>query len=113
MKKQLLRIILLAIAFAPVIAWGADSIEEVTLKVDGITCGSCIREIKSELLKVDGVKTAEIMVSKKKWIFFDDYSSARARIQMEQGKVTVEALVAAVERAGTPVSPYRATLVPE
>lgn len=91
---------------------GTDPIQEVTLKIDGITCGACIRDIRSALMKVDGVETVQIE-TKKKWLFFKDLSDARAMIRFDQGKATTENLIHAIEGASTPVSPYRATRIRE
>ncbi len=88
----------------------AQELQKVTLKVDGISCGSCIPKIRSSLSKVPGVKTVEMKV-KSRWIFFADYSDARAIVELEPGKTTVDELIQAVESASDSISGYKATLI--
>lgn len=85
-------------------------LKTVTLQIDGMTCGACVKDVKAALAKVPGVSTVEISVGTK-WIFFSDYSDARASVTFDSKKVGVEALVKAVEAAGSPLSAYRARLV--
>ena len=85
----------------------AQDLQKVTLKIDGISCGSCIAKIRSALSKVPGVKTAQVKV-KSRWIFFADYSDARAIVECELGKTTVDELIKAVEGAG---DSYKTTLI--
>lgn len=88
----------------------AQDLQKVTLKVDGISCGSCVPKIRSSLSKVPGVKTVEMKV-KSRWIFFADYSDARAIVELEPGKTTVDELIKAVESASDSISGYKATLI--
>lgn len=91
------------------VAWAADAsdLQRITLQIEGMTCGVCVKEIRSALLKVMGVKAVEFQI-KKKWFFFHDYSDARAIITCEPGKATVNALIAAVEGASSLTSTYKA-----
>lgn len=63
--------------------------EEVVLNVNGMTCGACANAIKKELLKVEGVKDAEV-----------SHAESKAVVKVEAGKVDVDELIHAVETAG-------------
>ena len=91
------------------VAWAAEAqeLQTFTLQVDGITCGACVKDIRSALLKVPGVKAVEFQI-KKKWFIFDDYSDARVIIGCEPGKTPVNALITAVEGASSLTSAYTA-----
>ena len=64
----------------------AGGVERVTLKVDGMTCRSCVKPLQKALLKVPGVKNARV-----------SYSAAQAVVECEKGKVTNAQLVKAIE----------------
>src|SRR5262245_15022864 len=85
----------------------APDLQTFTLQIDGMTCGSCVKDVRSALLKVPGVKAVDFQI-KKKWFFFHDYSDARVSIGCEPGKTTVNALINAVEGASSPTSTYKA-----
>ena len=85
----------------------APDLQTFTFQIEGMTCGSCVKDIRSALLKVPGVKAVDFQI-KKKWLFFHDYSDARVMIGCEPGKTTVIALVAAIEGANSPTSTYKA-----
>ena len=68
--------------------------QEVTLKVDGMTCKMCPLTIKTALKKLDGVVDANV-----------SYKDKEAKVQYEEGKVTVDDIVKAIENTGN----YRAT----
>ncbi len=90
-------------------AWAeeAPGLQTFTLQIDGMTCGACVKDIRSALLKVPGVKAVEFEI-KKKGFFFLDYSDARAIITCEPGKTPVNALITAVEGASSLTSTYKA-----
>jgi mercuric reductase len=77
---------------------GADTI---TLKIEGWTCRSCEKDIRHALLAVPGVKAAEV-----------SYARGGAVVTTEPGRVSSEQLIQAVEKAGTVLSDYRATEIP-
>lgn len=91
------------------VTWAAESpdFQMFTIQIDGMTCGSCAKEIRTALVKVPGVKEVEFQI-KKKGVFFSDYSDVRSIIKCEPGKTTVNALIAAIEGASTPTSTYKA-----
>jgi mercuric ion binding protein len=87
-----------------------QELQKVTLKVDGISCGSCIAKIRSSLSKVPGVKAVEMKV-KSRWIFFADYTDARAIVEFEPSKTRVDELINAVESASDAMYGYKAALI--
>ena len=95
-----------ASAAAPLAARGASSSittpgEIITLKIEGMTCASCAGDIREALVEVPGVKRAEV-----------SYARGGAIVEIEPGRVSNEQLVRAVASAGTILSSYRATVVP-
>ena len=88
----------------------SQGLQTVTLHIEGMTCGACVKDVKAALAKVPGVSTVEFRVGKK-WIFFSDYSDARASVSFDANKVGREVLVKAFEGAGSPLSAYKARLV--
>jgi copper chaperone CopZ len=75
--------------------------ETVTLKIDGWTCRSCEKDIRRALLAVPGVQAADV-----------SYPRGGAVVSVEPGRVTPDQLSKAVESAGTLLSTYHATVVP-
>jgi len=88
---------------------GGQSQETATLKIDGMTCGGCIKDVKAALAKVPGVSEVGLSTGKK-WIVFPDYSDAHASVTFDPQKTNVDTLMRAVEAAGNPLSKYRAQL---
>ncbi|ODS32250.1 MAG: zinc/cadmium/mercury/lead-transporting ATPase [Candidatus Scalindua rubra] len=68
---------------------GSENEEEVVLNVEGMTCGMCANAIKEELLKVEGVKDAEV-----------SHPKAKAVVKVEADEADVDELIQAVEKAG-------------
>ncbi len=75
--------------------------EVITLKIDGWTCASCEKDIRRVLLAVPGVKSADV-----------HYARGGAVVEIAPGRVSGDQLVQAVASAGTILSSYRATVVP-
>lgn len=98
-------------------AWLANSAlagsgeQTVTLKIEGITCGSCVKDVRAALQKLPGVKTVEIKVGTK-WGLLNDYTDTKALVTFDPGQTGVEALVRAIESASTALSTYRAHVLP-
>lgn len=86
---------------------GGQSLQTVTLQIDGMTCGGCVKDVKAALSRVPGVSVVDLTVGTK-WVVFSDYSNARAAVTFDPEKTGVEALIKAVEAAGNPLSKYRA-----
>lgn len=63
--------------------------QEVTLKVDGMTCKMCPLTIKTALRKLDGVVDAEV-----------SFKDKEAKVVYEEGEVTVDEIVKTIENAG-------------
>lgn len=85
--------------------------QTVTLKVEGVTCGSCVKDIRAALQKLPGIKTVEIKVGTK-WGLLNDYADTKALVTFDPGQTGVEALVKAIESASTALSTYRARVLP-
>ncbi|MFM6921650.1 MAG: cation transporter, partial [Polynucleobacter victoriensis] len=67
----------------------------VTLKIDGMTCASCVARVEKSLLKVDGVDVASVNLATEK---------AQIRTQQSSDEL-VPHLIAAIEKAGFEASP--------
>lgn len=91
------------------VAAGSQSQQTVTLQIDGMTCGGCVKDVKAALAKVPGVSGVDLTVGSK-WVVFSDYSNARAAVTFDPEKTGVEALIKAVEAASNPLFKYRAHL---
>ncbi len=77
-------------------AWSADdNLKLVVLKVEDMTCISCPATIKAVLKKLPGVVKAEV-----------SYKEEKAEVSYQNGKVTVEQMIKAIEDLG-----YRASLL--
>jgi mercuric ion binding protein len=115
MWQQLGLVVLVgAITVGMVVPFGlaaeGQGLQMVTIHIDGMTCGACVKDVKAALAKVPGVSTVEFTVAKK-WIFFSDYADVRALVTFEPEKTGVEALVKAVEAASSPLSAYKARVL--
>jgi copper chaperone len=62
---------------------------ETVIKVAGMSCDGCVRNVTGVLQALDGVEVAEVSLGK-----------SEARVRYDPARVTVEALREAVERAG-------------
>jgi copper chaperone CopZ len=85
-------------------------LQTVTLQIDGMTCGGCVKDVKAALTKVSSVSAVEITVGKK-GLFFLDYADARAVVTFDPEKTSVAALINAVESASTALSMYKARVL--
>ncbi|MGI5239892.1 heavy metal translocating P-type ATPase [Dactylosporangium sp. CA-139066] len=65
-----------------------------TLEIGGMTCASCVGRVEKALLKVDGVDAAAV-----------NLATETAKVTFDPDRVTVEALTAAVGRAGYGAAP--------
>jgi copper chaperone CopZ len=88
---------------------GSQNQQTVTLQINGMTCGGCVKDVKAALAKVSGVSEVELSTGKK-WIVFPDYSDAHASVTFDPQKTNLETLIGAVEAAGNTLSKYRAQL---
>ena len=92
------------------VAAEGQTLQAVTLQIDGMTCGACVKDVKTALANVSGVSAVEISVGRK-WSFFSDYTNARAAVMFDPEKAGVEALVKAVGAASSPLSTYEARVL--
>lgn len=88
----------------------SSAFRTATIKIEGMDCSACAKDIRSALLKTPGVTAAEVKV-KKKWFFFNDFSDARAAVKYEEDKTTVDDLIKAVEGASNSMFTYHARLL--
>ena len=65
----------------------------ITLDITGMTCASCVRRVERALGKIEGVETASV-----------NFAAENARVTLA-APVPLEALVAAVEKAGYGAAP--------
>ena len=63
--------------------------ETTTIKVDGMSCGGCVKSVTGVLTALDGVAKAEVSLEQK-----------QAVVEFDAAKVTREQLKAAIDDAG-------------
>jgi copper chaperone len=63
--------------------------ETTELKIEGMTCGGCVKSVTRVLTGVAGVASADVSLEE-----------GRARVAFDPGRTGVEALKQVVERAG-------------
>jgi Cu+-exporting ATPase len=68
---------------------------ECTLDIGGMTCASCVRRVQRALTRLDGVAEATV-----------NLATERARVTYDPGRVDIDALTAAVGRAGYAATPH-------
>ncbi|MCF6093625.1 copper chaperone CopZ [Microaerobacter geothermalis] len=66
---------------------------KITLTVEGMTCGHCKSSVEKALRELDGVKSATV-----------DLGAKKVDVSYDSGKVTVDAMKAAIEEAGYEVA---------
>lgn len=63
--------------------------EKTTIKVDGMSCGGCVKSVTGVLMALDGVATAEVSLEQ-----------AQAVIEFDAARVSRARLAQAIEDAG-------------
>jgi copper chaperone len=63
--------------------------ETTGLRIEGMTCGGCVKSVTRVLSAVAGVASAEVSLEE-----------GRARVTFDPGRTGIEALKQVVERAG-------------
>ena len=63
--------------------------QTLTLKIDGMTCGGCVKSVTKVLENLEGVEKAEVSLE-----------NANAIISFDESKIQPAALIEAVEEAG-------------
>jgi copper chaperone CopZ len=89
MRRRVAPAWLILMLFAVPAAAPAPAPEKVVLQVRGMTCGACTSIIKEEVRKLEGIVSVAA-----------DYEKGTATIEYIKGKVTVEQIVAAINRTG-------------
>ena len=67
--------------------------ETTTIKVDGMSCGGCVKSVTGVLTALDGVAKAEVSLEQK-----------QAVVEFDAAKLTRDQLRAVIEDAGFEVS---------
>ncbi len=67
----------------------SDTLEERTIAVTGMTCANCVATVERTLRKTPGVNEATV-----------NYASERATVWFDPGQVSLDAMMARIERAG-------------
>ena len=63
--------------------------ETTTIKVDGMSCGGCVKSVTGVLTALDGVAKAEVSLEQK-----------QAVVEFDAGKISRDRLKAAIDDAG-------------
>ncbi len=96
--KNILSLTLVAmLALSLITAANAAAYRTVGLKIDGMTCGSCVDKVKTSLTKVEGVKEAEVTLA-----------THTAKVVYDPSKTNEKALEGSVSTAGFKVSEVKA-----
>ena len=61
----------------------------ITLNIDGMTCGGCVKSVTKVVNDLDGVLSATVSLENK-----------NAQVEFDEGKIQIAQLVEAVEDAG-------------
>ena len=61
----------------------------ITLNIDGMTCGGCVKSVTKVLNDLDGVRSATVSLENK-----------NAQVEFDEGNIQIAQLVEAVEDAG-------------
>ena len=69
--------------------------KKVTLKLETLTCPSCVKKIEKALAATKGVKTANVL-----------FMAAKVKIEYDEALVSVETLSQVVNRLGFSVLSY-------
>ena len=61
----------------------------ITLNIDGMTCGGCVKSVTKVLNDLDGVRSATVSLENK-----------NAQVEFDESKIQIAQLMEAVEDAG-------------
>jgi copper chaperone CopZ len=67
--------------------------QQVTLKIDGMSCGHCLNAVSQALRSADGVDEVRTV------------EMGRAEVVIDESRTTAERVAAAVDAAGYPAHP--------
>ena len=68
--------------------------EQVDLRVSGMTCGACEQRIQKAVTRIDGVVQSAA-----------DHRAARVRVMFDPARTSESALRSCIERAGYSIAP--------
>lgn len=68
--------------------------QTITIPVEGMTCGGCVRSVTGVLQKISGVKTVSVSLDRK-----------QAQIEYDEAKTNPASFKQAIEDAGYEVPP--------
>lgn len=71
-----------------------DQITRTVLRAEGFSCPSCVEKIEKQVGRIDGVDKVKV-----------HFASARIEVDHDAAKVSVDDLVAAVDKAGYKAAP--------
>jgi len=57
------------------------------VKIDGMSCGHCVMAVRKELTRLDNVKVEDVQIGS-------------AKVEFDEDKTTLSAIVSAIEEAG-------------
>ena len=63
--------------------------KQTILRIQGMSCGNCVRHVTGALEKLEGVRSVDVSLAEK-----------RARVEHDPSRPTVEQMIAAVDDAG-------------
>jgi copper chaperone len=67
--------------------------QTITIPIEGMTCGGCVKSVTAVLQKISGVSSVDVSLEQK-----------RAQIQFDEAKTTPAAFEQAIEDAGYEVA---------
>lgn len=107
-----LSVMMLGLSGLQSLAGEIQRVQTVTLQIEGMTCGTCVKDVKTSLANVPGVSAVDLTIGKK-WLGLPDYSDARASVTFDPEKTGEAVLIKAVESASTALSAYKARVLKE
>ncbi|MBI5750500.1 MAG: cation transporter [Nitrospinae bacterium] len=94
MRRLISALVLVSMTLFALSVNGAEGkVKQVTLNIGGMTCASCPAMVKTALKKLDGVVDTDV-----------SYKDAKATVKYQDGKVTVEQMIKAIEGIGMKAS---------
>lgn len=88
-KMRKLFVFLTGLVFTATLIAAEVKTQHVDLKVKGMSCAECSKKVSTALLKLDGVKSADV-----------SHTGKKAAIDFDAAKVSRKDLEAAIEKAG-------------
>lgn len=94
-----------------ILAEDAVQHEQITLRIEGMTCSSCTKKVKKALISVPGVIEADVTLKRETW--WNPWSAAegKAVVGYEAGTVTVDQLIETIAQSSDAMYIYTASLL--